>query len=363
MNNYTDKKYSSKDVLTELNAKGLVEESKLDQISEFITTRAKQRVPIYIMIMLGMGALVASSLFVLLLLVGGVFYEPAVILMFGIAIIVGVVVAHQFTPDMDWSPAISTFMMQISVTLMLMGKTFFIIGFTVCMDLSSVWNVTLAMLLVTAGTYYFYNIALDRFLSTLAVLASVLANMCFFNDSNDQFINELFVVQFIGAAALLSCPRVPSIFTPMAYAFVFSLCATVFLSSSWTYYSDVTISLLLMNAVLSLGLIALFVLVSGGVKSVRIVPFIIFAAFALLMNFFSAPGLLLALGLLVLGYYKDDKIVLGLGCLLFPLCLIDFYYALNITLLQESLLLVGSGILLFLVRIFLKFNYKSLCEK
>jgi len=70
----------------------------------------------------------------------------------------------------------------------------------------------------------------------------------------------------------------------------------------------------------------------------------------ILLGIFSTPGVLVAIGLLVLGYTFGDLILMALSYLFLPCFLVCFYYALNIDLAYKSWVIAGSGILLLVVR-------------
>jgi uncharacterized membrane protein len=64
------------------------------------------------------------------------------------------------------------------------------------------------------------------------------------------------------------------------------------------------------------------------------------------LGFLSAPGVLLALALMVLGYAKHEWPLTTLGILLTPLSIFHYYYSIDTTLLMKSGILVGSGAVL-----------------
>ena len=66
----------------------------------------------------------------------------------------------------------------------------------------------------------------------------------------------------------------------------------------------------------------------------------------------SAPGVLAAVGILMLGHLERDHLLRSLGLLFLPVYLVSFYYDLNTTLLLKSGMLVGSGLVLWLARMF-----------
>jgi len=64
----------------------------------------------------------------------------------------------------------------------------------------------------------------------------------------------------------------------------------------------------------------------------------------------GAGGILPALLFMLLGFSLQNRVLLGLGLLLFPVFLAHYYYNLHLDLLAKSVALVGSGLVMFLVR-------------
>ncbi|MBI4777851.1 DUF4401 domain-containing protein [Candidatus Desantisbacteria bacterium] len=69
----------------------------------------------------------------------------------------------------------------------------------------------------------------------------------------------------------------------------------------------------------------------------------------ILLGIFTTPGILVAIGLLVVGYTFGDRILTVLSYLFLPCFLIVFYYALNIDLAYKSWVVAGSGVILLVV--------------
>jgi len=78
--------------------------------------------------------------------------------------------------------------------------------------------------------------------------------------------------------------------------------------------------------------------------------FVVPAAGAILLGVFSSPGLLAALTVMILGHLERDSILKGLGVRFVPVYLIAYYYSLESTLMTKSLVLVGTGIVLWIAR-------------
>ena len=161
----------------------------------------------------------------------------------------------------------------------------------------------------------------------------------------EVLFDGFFVLQLAGAAVLLTHGRVGRDYVPVAYACAFSLCATVlYLSESQTLgiFADVqTYQLIFVNALLAGGLIALFAWAAGSVEALKRPPLILASVGAVLLGMVSAPGAMLSIGLMILGYAKHDRLLLVLGAVLMPAFLWLYYYNLDVSLLDKSLILAG----------------------
>ncbi len=70
----------------------------------------------------------------------------------------------------------------------------------------------------------------------------------------------------------------------------------------------------------------------------------------LLLGIFTAPSILVAIGLLIVGYALGDRILTALSFLFLPCFLVVFYYAFNVYLDYKTWVIAGSGVLLLVVR-------------
>ena len=74
---------------------------------------------------------------------------------------------------------------------------------------------------------------------------------------------------------------------------------------------------------------------------------------AVLLAVVSAPGVLLAIGLMILGYANHERLLLVLGAVLMPAFLCLYYYNLDVSLLNKSMILTVSGVILLAGRFYM----------
>ena len=256
-----------------------------------------------------------------------------------------------------------SFLLQSSFALMVVGKILFVIG--VASKLDSEWAVTMAALIITMLTYHIYRVSTDRFLSSFVVLFSILVNVLWslevISISREILFNVFFLIQFTGAAILLMHGKIKRDYIPLSYAFTLSLCVSVlFLAlhvgiDYWRIHNKVTHPVFI-NILLAGGLIMLAGWVAGGIEKLKRELLILVSFVAVLLGFISAPGIILSIGLIVLGYSKHEKLLIIEGALLIPIFLFLYYYNFDVSLMQKSGVLVGSGIVLLVGGFYLKYR-------
>ena len=264
------------------------------------------------------------------------------------------------------------FYRQSSLALIATGKYLFTYGIAQMLD--SNWAGAWALLIITGITYPFYRIGIERFLSSFAVLLFILVNILFNTDVSETketaelLLNGFFLLQFACAAILLTHGKIKRDYIPLCYAFVCSLCISVLifvgiLTSYATFSLSVVFDSTFINIVLTGGLIALFGWAAGGMEKLKSEPLVMASIGAVLLGLLSAPGILLAIGLTVLGYAKHERHLMHMGILLIPFFLFFYYYNLyfnlDISLTQRSGILIGSGIVLLAGSLYLKYRRRD----
>src|SRR5690606_13533345 len=138
---------------------------------------------------------------------------------------------------------------------------------------------------------------------------------------------------------------------PLGYALALSIPANLFLvllpeTQAETHWWPA-------NVVLAAALIWLYAWAAGGVARLKEEPLVVAVVATVCLATFTTPGVLAAIGLLVLGYARRVALLLTMGGAFFPVFLVVFYYELETSLLTKSYLLMGSGAVLLLARAFL----------
>ena len=324
-------------------------------LETFVLARqGETELPLLIRVLVGIAAVIACACFIgFLWKIGLIDYdEPAGMLVSGPVFIVAAIVLNR-VPGVS-RPTIGSFLMQASLAAMATGKLLFILGFIELFTTS--WALSLAALIVTAATYPFFPMSIDRFLSSFVVLLSVMVNLVWGDETTlprELLMTGFFVLQLAVAAVFLTDARIRREYLPLAYALAFSLCVTVLIPGAY----EATHSILV-NGALAGGLIALFAWAGGGVDTLKRPAMVLASVGAVVLATISAPGLMLSIGLMIFGYAKHDRRLLILGALLMPAFLWTYYYNPDVSLLMKSVILTVSGIALLAGRAYLSYTVK-----
>ncbi len=363
MNRKSTAQRSLEDLLNHLQSQGDLT-NRQETESFIIERQGQEEQPLYLKLLAGVGAFMASFFFIGFLFLTEIisFSSEGSLVAFGAIFIGAAIGVYKFAETQQHSYIRHSFIMQLSFTWMALGKTLFVWGVSVVMG--SRWGIPVAGLIATLITYYVYKISLDRFLSCFAVLFFTLIALLSFRDSSgaeEVVFYIFFAAQLAGVSFLFTSGSVKRKYTPLAYALACSLCAgALILSTQGPFFNshreEVMISRLLLNSEAAIAFIALIGWATGDWKKLKTEPFIIASVGIALMAAVSAPGIILSLGFLILGYSKSDYLLIVLGALLLPVFLFFYYYNMDVTLLHKSIILASSGVLLLTGLGYLKFR-------
>ena len=354
--------HSAADLLAALERQGFATNPELS--AAIIAQQLEHRQPFYAHILIGLGTCISS--FCLLAFLAGLgiirFEHAAGLTVWSLLLIAGALTVHKFAGnDASIRQSLCT---QGSFALMLAGKLLFVLGVT------NAWNYELglpvALTFITAMTYYTYPVQLDRFLSSLAVLLALLSTALWYGDvSGEQewFFNGYFSLQVIAAAIVLMRFNTKPDYVPIAYALAIALCFSALYVSLPAQFggegNSEAISPLFVNNVLAGMLVGVWA--ASKPNRFKAKQLLLVLGAAIVMAIISAPGVLLSIILLALGYAKHDRYLTAISMLFLPIFLWLYYYNLDVSLLQKSAILIGSGVALLLGRFYLKFKGWGQC--
>ncbi|MBM3617491.1 MAG: DUF4401 domain-containing protein [Alphaproteobacteria bacterium] len=255
-----------------------------------------------------------------------------------------------------------TFVTQTTLMLLALGKVLLIWAvagkgdFLFMRDSSWIWRVFGATAAITAVTYPFSRFYIDRYVSALATLGLLL--LCILYErfkalsGFDMPFNIYYLLLLACAAWFFARPHYPVMLRPLRDAILSMLVGlTVLASLSPIFYKPAAFSLYPITLGLTIALLAITIWMAGGIAKVKASPNLLLACAGIIaLGTLATPGILLAIGLMVLGYGNHERPLLINGALAFAGFIWLFYYNLDMTLLVKSTILAGSGALLLLAR-------------
>lgn len=235
------------------------------------------------------------------------------------------------------------FLSQFCLALSLAGEALALAGLG--MASKSLFVAALGSIVLCAALYPLYGDPLHRFLSCSG--AHWLAFAWVMSSGNHHGIHVLVMAEVLATGWLfLWRPARPAMW-PLGYSLAASLVGTlVFLAIP----GDLKTSDWPSRVAVVGGLYWAVIRISGGWRRIRREVAVVAAVGCALVAAFSVSGILIAIGLLVVGYARGDRILIGLGILALPAFLFIFYYCLQVDLQTKSLILPGTGLVLLAAR-------------
>ena len=348
---------------------GTFDVTRLEAMEKVLVDDHHADMPWYLRLIVGIGAWIASLFFLGCagMLIGWRDDHRAIFGISGIVLIVcAVLVGRQ-----KWG----VFADQCALAVNLAAQAMIYFGF---IDEHSHPLATATIFSVIFATVLY--VAFPNFLSRLmtCLFASQIILLWIYTSDGEPFSGHLRVESDLSAMVLLYwvvhlavigwCflkTRQPRLFAPLGYAMLVSLAAwqienlcDVWVRSTVITYSPLWAGWIVFNFRNCLTAVALWMVAvwaAGGIPVLRAkAP--LFAGFALVLAalvWIGGGGILLALLFLLLGFALEDRPILGLGLILFPVFLTHYYYILNLDLLAKAGVLIGSGFTLIVLRSFI----------
>jgi len=337
-----------KQMLDRLCSEGLVGEAGLRKIETYLSERQKRAAdPVYIRLLSGFGAWVAAPfLFGFLILIDLIGKNPQSMLAAGVISLASAVILAKIRR--------SAFLVQFALALSFAGHLLILYSLDTSLNYKIVGTLAIAQILLCLLVYPFFKNAVYRFAMPLLAVALVAAWI--FISKHYHALHILVAFQTLSCGGLFLWKKEINALKPLNYVFAVGLPATVALVVLLNIFEPghILTPYWPSTAILASGMVCLLVLLAGGLDSLKKEWMVLAIAVSCLLGAFTTPGVLVAIGLLVLGYGKGDKILTAVAFIFLPVFLVLFYYALDVSLLNKSYILAGSGMALLLVRWALK---------
>ncbi len=302
--------------------------------------------PWFVSALVGVSAWLSILPFIAFLAAMQIIDSPESAIVIGLLLVIGTVVLHYFQKDV-------LFLNHLALALNLTGQILFMIGIAIENDVAAAALATWFLEIVLIG---FYRDNVLRFLSVL--IAIVAALVLLYEFDLPQGIHVLIVLIAAGAiwywygeSHHLTDNMMASLYQPLGYGFVIGLQTILLLSilpkadfiPSFTWgYSTLGLTVLLLALEYPL-------LYSNNIESKK--SYAIFAGTVLVaLLLYQAPGIIASVIVLLLGFQRGKRVLMGLALIFLSVFLIAYYYHLNITLLMKSITLMSAGLALLAVR-------------
>ena len=336
---------STGELLLRLKTEGLITPVDLWRITEhFKKAGAEAKDPLYIRILSGIGAWVAAFFLMGCLTLAQVLESTVATTILGVVFLAGGIGITRAGK--------TTFFDQLSLALVFAGNALVVLGMAAAFrGTPEILSLVITHAIVCAVIYPLFSNSIYRFVAPTALAGLVTAWII--NDKIVILMHFLIAAETLLAGVLFLMKKRGESLTPLVYSAAAMLPATLLfmnLTQINTWGFDFRIPVWPSSIVLAAGLIYLYFHLAGGWKLFR-EPLLILAVLStILLGIFTTPGILVAIGLLIVGYSLDDTILTGFSYLFLICFLVLFYYALDVDLAHKSWMIAGSGALLLIVR-------------
>lgn len=341
-------------VANQLLAQGLLSPNTVAKITrEFPKTVATvPSPPWFISALLGIGAWLAVIPFLGFLFSIHLVESPPSAIIVGAILVISTIVLHQ--PNRQ-----AWFFNQLCLALNLTGQILCIGGTFWGSDITTAMLLAMALATLLIGVY---QNDLHRFLSVLTAAGAMLVLL--YDLEVYEGIHALIFGIAAGAtwcwleeANHLTDKTMAALYRPLGYGFVMALQIILLWSilPSINFLATINWEGSTLGLTLLLLIIEYSILYSHQVTVLSLKGHLIFTGTLLIGLLFSNnPGMLAALIVMLLGFQRGNRVLIGLSIVFLTIFLVAYYYYLEITLLEKSLALIGSGVVLLGLRFLLK---------
>ncbi|MFG1370589.1 DUF4401 domain-containing protein [Xanthobacter oligotrophicus] len=317
---------------------------------------AEEHPPLHLKILSAVGTLLATLFFLAFLVVADIISlnSGSNLLGWGLAFLaagVGLSFALPRTPQGIGRDILA----QTAFTATALGKVMSVFGIVSLAGASTPWVPTAAILAVTIATYPVSASSLDRVLSPYAVAASVLLEILgrrTLGGDPTLALTAMFTIATACAGLILLVHRVPLALRPIGIAALATMGTIVGILAAGRdaglWANQRPLDSRFIEVVLTVSLVGTIAWAAGGIDKLVRPPLAAATAGVVLLGLAGAPGISFALLVLIVGHALHDVPLRVVGVLALPVFLVLWYYGRDMTFLEKSAALVGSGVLLLI---------------
>ena len=345
-----NKQLTLQDALEQLNDEGYPlsddhESTILDLVSEDERSESQW----YVRFFIGLSAWIAAILFIAFLFIADILQDEEIGFIVGLVFCAIAVGINRLGPR-------NPFLGQLGLALSLAGQILFLIGLYSILNYEVVLT-ALGLIIMELVLVWLYNSGLHRVISTLAILGGVLA---IFLDLEilERAIHIFVFVLAAGIVALhyrenhLLIAGLEDLIYPINIGIAVFLLGLLILPLSDAFDIKWWVTAVLLSATLIFLVLQIVKDLGLGLRS-GAVPWLLAGCVVLFIPATRMPGILSALIVLLLGFWRNNRLLIGLAAVFFVFYLGAYYYSLEWTLLVKSFALMGTGVIMFLLRYFL----------
>jgi len=309
---------------------------------QLIVEEQRDRHPWFVQAVAGFGAWISCLMFLGFLGVSQLLFNQVATLVLGVLLLAASALIERSSTG--------TFQSQLALSGGLTGFLMLCIGAHDLVPLPNIGGVAVVSLVATLVFYGLFVNPPFRFLSCLITLG--LFTLWFVADGmfggRQWGLQALVLIETLGIGLVFWRNGI-GFLEPAGYAFAVVLPATLLMTL--VPVGMVAWPSALIQVIAQVWLIHTTAVSTGVKRSGDL--FGVPAAGTALLGLLSAPGLLAATGLVNLGHLERNVILKGLGLIFLPVYVIAFYYNLATTLLVKSFVLIGTGVVLWMIRWYL----------
>ena len=343
---------SLREVFERLDAEGFdVPDSLEGKVSQAELADRGVDSPWYVRFFMGLSAWVAAVFLLSFLSATAILFSDPGSMVIGLVFCAGAVGLNRLAPRND-------FLIQLALALSLAGQALFTFGAAEWWE--AVVPVAMALIALEALLLWIYEDRLHRFISSVIVAGAVLALVL----DLESTIGLHLLIFVVGACSVLVNQReydllhvsVRSIIVPASYGMIVSFLGLLTLPLVGEFRDVANVNEVQWWITAGLLLFVLLYVVSQIVADLnlelrsRAVLLLLLGCVLLGVPAARMPGLLGALIVLVMGFWRNNRLLLGLSTVFLVFYLGAYYYTLEWTLLVKSFVLMGTGVTMLLLR-------------
>jgi uncharacterized membrane protein len=344
--------------LEQLLAEGHLDPTHQADIDQLLAQSTEDDTPWYIRVAVGLSGWVAACFLLGFVMVG----LGTILLMSesGVPLIVcGIIFCGMMIVVKRTFPT-ALFVGQAALAINLAGQLLIITGVGILTE--NITGTAIATILVQIGLIFAYPDYLQRVISPLIILGALVMILVGDYELNEAihgliFLWGLFALMLHIFDTKFVTLKLSQLSQPISWGVILGLMGLLLPSTQPPDMEEIIHYWWLSTGGLTGLLIALVILIwfdyRNELNSVSIVVSIIGILLLAILTW-SAPGIVGACFIILMGFWRGNKILTGLAVPFLAIFIGSFYYHLDLTLLTKSLMLVGSGALAFAMRLILR---------